>query len=65
MKGRSFILVRDGELKKQTMQRQQVSLQDLEEDMRLSAEIDDLHKVKIARLEVSGDVSFIPREKNG
>ena len=35
---------------------------DLEEDMRLDAAIEDLSKIKIARLERGGDISFIKAE---
>jgi uncharacterized membrane protein YcaP (DUF421 family) len=31
----------------------------LEEDMRLDAQTDDLSKIQVARLERSGDISFI------
>jgi uncharacterized membrane protein YcaP (DUF421 family) len=32
---------------------------DLEEDMRLDAEIENLSEIKVARVERSGDISFI------
>jgi uncharacterized membrane protein YcaP (DUF421 family) len=41
------------------MRRTCVSEDDLTEDLRLSAKIEDIDKVKIARLERSGDLSFI------
>ncbi len=63
VKGRPSVLVRDGELQKAAMRHQQVSSEDLHEDMRLSAKTEDLREVKVARLEVSGDVSFILNEK--
>jgi len=47
------------------MRRDQISLADLQEDMRLSAKTEDLHEVKVARLEANGDISFILREKKG
>ena len=59
IKGKPTTLVRDGEVQRQAMRRTQVSRQDLEEDMRLSAELDDIEKIKLARLEASGDVSFV------
>ena len=36
-----------------------VSEHDLEEDMRLDAATEDVSKIKVARLERSGDISFI------
>lgn len=62
VKGRPSILVRDGELQRDAMRRRQISDEDLHEDMRLGVDTEDLAKVKIARLEVSGDVSFILSE---
>ncbi len=38
-----------------------VSMHDLEEDMRLGAHIDDLSKIRLARVERSGDISFIKK----
>jgi uncharacterized membrane protein YcaP (DUF421 family) len=39
-----------------------ISEHDLEEDMRLDAETEDLSKIKVARVERSGDISFIKTE---
>jgi uncharacterized membrane protein YcaP (DUF421 family) len=39
-----------------------ISKHDLEEDMRLEAKTEDLSKIKAARLERSGDISFIKTE---
>ncbi len=63
IKGRPSVLVRNGKMQTKAMRRQQISAGDVEEDLRLSAKIDELEKVEIARLEVSGDVSFILREE--
>lgn len=41
------------------MRRTSISEDDVEEDMRLSAKIQDIAKVKVARLERSGDLSFM------
>ena len=43
------------------MRRNHVSMHDLEEDMRLHAHIDDLSKIRLARVERSGDISFIKK----
>jgi uncharacterized membrane protein YcaP (DUF421 family) len=41
------------------MRANHITQHDLEEDMRLDAEIDDLRQIKVARVERSGDISFI------
>lgn len=63
IKGRPRVLVRDGELQVETMRSQQITGDDVREDLRLSAKTEELRKVQIARLEASGDVSFILREE--
>ena len=59
IKGRPAMLVQNGRLERKNMRRNHISEYDLEEDMRLSAKTDDLSKIKVARLERSGDISFI------
>src|SRR5439155_6624902 len=61
VKGTPDIIVHDGECDFQTMRRNHVSIHDLEEDMRLNGHIDDLSKVRLARVERSGDISFIKK----
>jgi uncharacterized membrane protein YcaP (DUF421 family) len=39
-----------------------VSPHDLEEDLRLNAKTEDISKIRIARVERSGDISFIKRD---
>ena len=63
VKGSPDIIVRDGECDFRMMRRNHVSKHDLEEDMRLDAHIDDLSKVRVARVERSGDISFILKER--
>jgi len=53
--------VRDGQCDLATMRRNHVSMHDLNEDMRLSANTDDLSGIRVARVERSGDVSFIKK----
>jgi len=59
IKGRAAILARDGNLDQKSLRRNLVSEHDFEEDMRLTAKTEDTSKIKIARLERSGDISFI------
>jgi len=61
VKGRPDIIVRDGECDFEMMRRNHVSIHDLEEDMRLNGNIDDLSQVRLARVERSGDISFIKK----
>jgi uncharacterized membrane protein YcaP (DUF421 family) len=61
VKGRPDIIVRDGECDFEMMRRNHVSTHDLEEDMRLNAHLDDLSKVRLARIERSGDISFLKK----
>jgi uncharacterized membrane protein YcaP (DUF421 family) len=37
-------------------------MHDLEEDMRLNGHLDDLSKVRLARVERSGDISIIKKQ---
>ena len=59
VKGEPVVLVQDGGLQRKNMLREHISGHDLEEDMRLRAETEDLSKIQVARLERSGDISFI------
>jgi uncharacterized membrane protein YcaP (DUF421 family) len=61
VKGKPDTIVRDGECDFPTMRHNHVSIHDLEEDMRLNGHIDDLSKVRLARVERSGDISFIKK----
>jgi uncharacterized membrane protein YcaP (DUF421 family) len=59
IKGEPAVIVQNGRLDRETMRRNQVSEHDVQEDMRLTARTEDLSKIKIARVERSGDISFI------
>jgi uncharacterized membrane protein YcaP (DUF421 family) len=59
VKGRPVVLVRDGRVQRKNMFWEHISKHDLEEDMRLDANTEDLSKIQVARLERSGDISFI------
>jgi uncharacterized membrane protein YcaP (DUF421 family) len=61
VKGKPDIIVRDGQCDFWMMRRNHISTHDLEEDMRLDAHLDDLSKVRLARIERSGDISFIKK----
>ena len=61
VKGRPDIIVRDGERDLDMMWRNHVSSHDLDEDMRLTIHTDDLFNVRVARVDRSGDISFIKK----
>jgi uncharacterized membrane protein YcaP (DUF421 family) len=61
VKGRPDIIVHDGQCDEGMMWRNHVSIHDLDEDMRLSAHADDLSRIRLARVERSGDISFIKK----
>ncbi len=63
VKGEPYVLVQDGRFQRATMRRKSVSEHDIIEDMRLSAEIDDIQEIGMARLERSGDLSFLKKVK--
>src|SRR5438067_4566451 len=59
VKGKPVVLVHGGRLQRKNMLWEHISKHDLEEDMRLDATTEDLSKIQVARLERSGDISFI------
>ena len=63
IKGKPVVLVRDGKLQRRSMGLNQISEHDLDEDMRLDAATEELSSIRIARLERSGDISFIKANK--
>jgi uncharacterized membrane protein YcaP (DUF421 family) len=62
IKGRPEIIVENGNLILGAMRRNHISQHDLEEDLRLDAELENPSEVKVARVERSGDISFIKKE---
>ena len=62
VKGKPDVIVCDGKCDLATMRRNHVSMHDLDEDMRLSAHTDDLSRIRGARVERSGDISFIKND---
>jgi uncharacterized membrane protein YcaP (DUF421 family) len=62
IKGKAVVLVEKGKLQRKNMRLNHISEHDLEEDMRLDAATEDLSKIRVARIERSGDISFIKAE---
>jgi uncharacterized membrane protein YcaP (DUF421 family) len=63
IKGEPLTLVRNGEINWKSMKHGLVSEHDLEEDLHLDAKTEEISDIKTARLERSGDISFIKKEK--
>lgn len=59
IKGRPVVLVRDGEWDHAALRRENLTAEDVMEDLRLGAEVEDRKKITTARLEISGDISFV------
>lgn len=63
LKGDPDILIADGLMQRSAMRANHISDRDLEEDMRLDAKTDDVSKIRVARIERSGDISFIKKQE--
>ena len=63
IKGQPLTLVRDGKIDWKEMKRGLVSQHDFEEDLRLDAKAEDVSTIQLARLERSGDISFIKKQE--
>jgi uncharacterized membrane protein YcaP (DUF421 family) len=61
VKGRPDVIVRDGRQDLQMMRRNHVSTHDLDEDMHLSAHTENISDIRLARIERSGEISFIKK----
>lgn len=64
IKGRPNVILQDGKLNRRAMRQHHISDHDFDEDMRLRAQIDDKAKLKLARVERSGDISFIKAKED-
>ena len=62
LKGKPVVLVQNGRLQRKNMLWNHITEHDLEEDMRLEGKTEDLSRIKVARVERSGDISFIKAE---
>jgi uncharacterized membrane protein YcaP (DUF421 family) len=59
MKGQADVVIENGNVNWKVLRQNHISKYDLEEDLRLSAKIEDISAIRIARVERSGDISFI------
>jgi uncharacterized membrane protein YcaP (DUF421 family) len=62
VKGKPVMLMQDGRLQRKNMLWEHITQHDLEEDMRLEVNTDNPSEIQAARLERSGDISFIKAE---
>ena len=62
IKGSAVKIVTNGQIDWKALKRYLVSQHDLEEDLRLTAKTEDVSDIKVARLERSGDISFIKKD---
>lgn len=63
VKGRDTVMVRDGVIDQAAMRREHFGEGDLFEALRQQGKLEDVHKVKAARVERSGEVSVLKREE--
>ncbi len=63
LKGQAITVVRNGEVDWRELNRALVSKHDFEEDLRLDGKTDDVGTIQLARLERSGDISFIKKKQ--
>lgn len=63
LKGEPVTVVRNGEVDWKELRRALVSKHDFEEDLRLAGKTGDVGSIQLARLERSGDISFIKRKE--
>jgi uncharacterized membrane protein YcaP (DUF421 family) len=61
IKGHSYVLVEDGQIHRDNLKRSHISENDLLQQLRQKAHIDDLADVKLAVKERSGEISVIKR----
>ncbi len=64
VKGRSILLIKDGEVQRDEMRRASITSKDLTEALRLRTNQSDPGKVKRAYLERNGSISIIPYEQD-
>jgi len=63
VKGTSDLVVRDGQVIEAGMRRNDLSMHDLEEDMRSKGQVDEVSKIKVAYAERDGHISIVPKGK--
>jgi uncharacterized membrane protein YcaP (DUF421 family) len=62
VKGKKVLLFRDGQYLKKNMNRVNITEHDVEEDLRLEAQLGSLEKIKEVYMERTGKISFVKKE---
>jgi len=62
LKGKSEIIIKDGVLDEAVMAKNDITEADITEDMRIHTNINDIKKVREARIERNGEISVLPME---
>src|SRR5690554_390183 len=62
IKGRDRVVIKNGEIIWEALHASSLTKNDLMQTMRLNAKTEDISRIKIARLERNGDVSFLLRD---
>ena len=63
LKGQSDVLIQNGQLNHRALIRHNLTESDILEDMRLKTTLDDIRKVREARIERNGEISVIPMQQ--
>ena len=64
MKGAPGVVVEDGRYVEKTLRQNHITMRDVEEDLRLDGKTEDISNVRIARVERSGDISFLYKKED-
>ena len=62
IKGRSDVIIRDGQLDTELARRRRLSDHDILEDLRLHGNVTNINKVAIGVFERNGHITVVPRE---
>ena len=63
MKGEAGVVVQNGRYLEETLRQNHITTHDVEEDLRLEGKTENIADVRVARVERSGDISFMYKEK--
>ena len=64
MKGAPGVVVENGRYVHDTLRQNHITTSDVEEDLRLDGKTEEIEKVRIARVERSGDISFLYKSES-
>ena len=63
VKGRSDLIIQDGQVLEETMDKNDLTKNDVLEDLRLNGKVESPSEVKVAYFERDGHISVVPRKK--